>query len=508
MIRSLQWPTDKLAYSSGRRIPVATASDHTWWWWLRHRLWPYSGRFMEDYLFHHNSWKFLNPSGLRVIGFTLNPEHAKGLNWDNILSPLLRNDTRDTDDASNSTVSENLASGMHHGWSSSAVKLIIYSRSNLVKTAVSGTRGKMMKKYCGKNNLRWRGPGISHVVGTTTSTTSSSGSTSSSRSSNDRNGKSAWSTAPSTSSNTSTSTSTTGTINSGNYTVVSSTPADTAGLAFDHWCPGGSSSRTKISATKTTTSTSAAPNQSMRMPIGQLLGEVQHWQKRYESFHRVIESSHALRQLPTMHVHYEDLQRDQVGTTQKILSFLMHPLSRYGQEKELEAHTHQQVHHWMKRSSDQLQLMITNYHELLSALRSARPSSSSLPPVSPSSTLPVTSSMHRAQSSQTTNCEINMCLYLSEQLEDQNFTVFHPTNGCLPVVAPPPTIKSDTTTSIGTNSGSNGSSTRLTTTTAAAAANSSMNNINSMDSSKSTAFKQAASMTDVCLKEFPQLHTG
>lgn len=67
--------------------------------------WSPDGRFMEDYLFHKTLKIFRT---LDVIGFSVNPEHCHGIDWNNIIAA--RPD----------------------------VKVIKFMRSNIIKTAISG----------------------------------------------------------------------------------------------------------------------------------------------------------------------------------------------------------------------------------------------------------------------------------------------------------------------------------------------------------------------------------
>ncbi|KAJ1409249.1 hypothetical protein B484DRAFT_456132 [Ochromonadaceae sp. CCMP2298] len=77
------------------------------------------GRYVEDYVLPGKIFKKMH-----AVGFTLNPEHVKGINWAKVLP-------KDRD-----------------------VKVIIFARSNIVKNVVSGIRGKMMKDDCGRANMR------------------------------------------------------------------------------------------------------------------------------------------------------------------------------------------------------------------------------------------------------------------------------------------------------------------------------------------------------------------
>jgi len=92
----------------------------------RFHWWP-SGRFMEDYIV---PMKFLRP--IRAIGFTLNPEHVEEvLNGKLVSIPELAKDR-----------------GVKN------IKVIHFTRSNIVKTMISGLAGARAKEICGSANLR------------------------------------------------------------------------------------------------------------------------------------------------------------------------------------------------------------------------------------------------------------------------------------------------------------------------------------------------------------------
>ena len=115
LISALQQPTGKIA-SSGTYLP--------------------SGRFVEDYLLHRTFKPFRD---LKVVGFTLNPEHASKVDWNKI------------------------AQEVPH------FKIVLLLRSNIIKSAVSGFTGKETKKLAGcghSSNIR-----ASTKTGTGTSTT-------------------------------------------------------------------------------------------------------------------------------------------------------------------------------------------------------------------------------------------------------------------------------------------------------------------------------------------------
>ena len=80
-----------------------------------------TGRFFEDYLFH-GSFKFLNK--MRIVGFTVNPEHCKDVRWHRVSAAV------------------------------PGMRIVALIRSNMVKTALSGYRGKQSADTCGSSNLR------------------------------------------------------------------------------------------------------------------------------------------------------------------------------------------------------------------------------------------------------------------------------------------------------------------------------------------------------------------
>lgn len=98
--QALLYPTGKLSTSRG---------------------WLPTSRFLEDYVFHPTMKMFRS---LDHIGFSLNPEFCKGIDW--------RTATKDIKD----------------------VKMIVFERSNLAKSAVSAYRGYQTKQLCGTANLR------------------------------------------------------------------------------------------------------------------------------------------------------------------------------------------------------------------------------------------------------------------------------------------------------------------------------------------------------------------
>eukprot|EP01039_Chlorochromonas_danica_P004411 gene4411-4832_t len=103
LIRALHRPTDKL---SAENLP--------------------STRFLEDYLF---TLKAVQP--LKAVGFSLNLEHVEGtVHWQNVMLPLTQ-------------------STSYH-----SPRIIVYTRDNIVKLAVSALRGEELHRRCGRSNLR------------------------------------------------------------------------------------------------------------------------------------------------------------------------------------------------------------------------------------------------------------------------------------------------------------------------------------------------------------------
>jgi LPS sulfotransferase NodH len=100
LARALQRPTGKLS-SVGDFLPT--------------------GRFFEDYLLH----KSMKPlQTLRVLGFTVNPEHCKDVQWRRIQEAVPQ------------------------------LRMVALVRSNVIKSALSGYRGKQTQALCGSANLR------------------------------------------------------------------------------------------------------------------------------------------------------------------------------------------------------------------------------------------------------------------------------------------------------------------------------------------------------------------
>ena len=80
-----------------------------------------SSRYFQDYYFH-NTFKLFRK--MEVLGFTLNPEHSKNVDWQSIYN--------------------------HHN----KVRIMVLKRGNIVKTALSGYSGKENKMKCGGSNTR------------------------------------------------------------------------------------------------------------------------------------------------------------------------------------------------------------------------------------------------------------------------------------------------------------------------------------------------------------------
>jgi hypothetical protein len=117
--------------SDGSKYPASTVEDH----FINALKKPMgklsstdnvvpSGRFMEDYIFHSSMKPFRE---MDVIGFTLNPEHSEGIDWDRIAKNVPK------------------------------FKVVVLGRSNLVKSAISGYTGAAIKSECGSSNLRASG---------------------------------------------------------------------------------------------------------------------------------------------------------------------------------------------------------------------------------------------------------------------------------------------------------------------------------------------------------------
>ena len=98
MIRALKRPTDKI---------------------VRMNDWLPTGRFKVDYL---DRWKFLNR--LDILGFTMNPLHAEKADYMRLAKEVPN------------------------------LKLVVLTRTNQVKMALSGVRGKMLHQKCGISNLK------------------------------------------------------------------------------------------------------------------------------------------------------------------------------------------------------------------------------------------------------------------------------------------------------------------------------------------------------------------
>lgn len=81
-----------------------------------------TGRFFEDYLLH-KSLKVLKD--MRVVGFTVNPEHCKDVKWQRVQESVPN------------------------------MNIVALIRSNVIKSALSGYRGKQTMVLCGSSNLRF-----------------------------------------------------------------------------------------------------------------------------------------------------------------------------------------------------------------------------------------------------------------------------------------------------------------------------------------------------------------
>ena len=82
-----------------------------------------TGRYVEDYLLH-KSLKVL--TSLKIVGFSVNPEHCRDVSWRRVAAAVPK-----------------------------TVHAVALVRSNLIKSALSGFRGKQTTEMCGSSNLRW-----------------------------------------------------------------------------------------------------------------------------------------------------------------------------------------------------------------------------------------------------------------------------------------------------------------------------------------------------------------
>ena len=80
-----------------------------------------STRYFQDYYFH-NTFKLFRK--MEILGFTLNPEHSKHINWQHIYD------------------------------TNSRVRVIVLRRGNVIKSALSGYRGQENRIKCGQSNMR------------------------------------------------------------------------------------------------------------------------------------------------------------------------------------------------------------------------------------------------------------------------------------------------------------------------------------------------------------------
>jgi LPS sulfotransferase NodH len=95
------------------KVPTSKISD-------KDKILP-STRYFQDYYFH-NTFKLFRK--MEVLGFTLNPEHSKNVNW-------------------------------HHVYNTNNnIRVIVLRRGNVIKAALSGYRGKETKMKCGESNIR------------------------------------------------------------------------------------------------------------------------------------------------------------------------------------------------------------------------------------------------------------------------------------------------------------------------------------------------------------------
>ena len=99
LIRALKQPTDKLS---------------SYKWYL-----PFTGRFYSDYV---KTFKFIKQ--MSIIGFTINPEHVKGIDWDEVISSVPN------------------------------LKVLVLIRSNVIKMSFSRLQGALTSKLCKTSNIR------------------------------------------------------------------------------------------------------------------------------------------------------------------------------------------------------------------------------------------------------------------------------------------------------------------------------------------------------------------
>jgi LPS sulfotransferase NodH len=80
-------------------------------------------RYMEDYL-KPMSWSWKPMTNLQVVGFSVNPEHIPDVDWSRIKAAVPE------------------------------LRVIALARSNIIKSAMSGFTGELLKEKCGSANLR------------------------------------------------------------------------------------------------------------------------------------------------------------------------------------------------------------------------------------------------------------------------------------------------------------------------------------------------------------------
>eukprot|EP01032_Pedospumella_encystans_P011044 gene11044-12876_t len=219
LARALKKPTDKLSNS--------------------HNFKP-TGRFWEDYIMHETR-KWLHR--LAVVGFTLNPEHCSEIDWGRIIPKEKFGNT----------------------------KLIIYGRSNIVKTAISAARGEDLKRVCGLANMK---KGRSDCV-----------------------------------------------------------------LPDTH-----------------------------AVSLGTLLNRTIAWQHRQDAFYNYIAHEPTLSQLPQLLVSYEELLADTKTTMQRVEEFLTNKPPETD-ISSLENSEYGESSGWIKRSPDDLSLLLHNIHAINHELR-------------------------------------------------------------------------------------------------------------------------------------------
>jgi hypothetical protein len=104
------------------RTPVGKLSNWGRWW----NPFP-DARYIEDYLAPTHMWSWKPWHRLRLVGFTVNPEHVSDVDWAHIASQV------------------------------PGLRVVALVRANLVKTAISDYTGRVSKKLCGSANTRGGG---------------------------------------------------------------------------------------------------------------------------------------------------------------------------------------------------------------------------------------------------------------------------------------------------------------------------------------------------------------